>query len=322
MGLAMAEKEQHLLVVDDDLGTRETFGTALRCAGYHVHLADSGSAAIATLSSGFGPQALLLDLKLGDMTGYDVLRWMRAKSVVVPTAVMTAFRATFNPDEAIALGALAYADRPLSIDDILALADTLTAPPCLRDDPLRLHARFLAGQPGALDCLASLFLKALPPRLARTFPAAPWDFTVDATTDACLEYAAHPTRFDPSRGVSIVDFLYLIARRNLADRVRAEIALKHREMRYAGKQAMTLTPELGRGRSGIDLWVSIIAVTIDPSERRAAELWLDDAGNDAIAQALGMRHLDREARRLEVKRFKDRLLKRLSRYFKPLPSDA
>jgi DNA-binding response OmpR family regulator len=105
----------------------------LRHAGYAVSLADSGSAAIAALSSGPETDALLLDLNLGDLTGYDVLRWMRARGIVVPTAVMTAFRVTFDPDDAIALGAMAYADQPLSIDNILALAASLTTPPSSAD---------------------------------------------------------------------------------------------------------------------------------------------------------------------------------------------
>jgi CheY-like chemotaxis protein len=176
-----------VLVVDDDQGTRETWGVTLRHGRYDVHVADSGTAAITTLSRNDGIHALLLDLNLGDMTGYDVLRWMRTQAIVVPTAVMTAFPGEFDPDEAIELGATAYADQPLSIDDILALAETLTAPPSPCDDPLRLHARFLAGQPGALDCLASVFLKVLPARLGRAFPRVPWDFTFDAVTDACLE---------------------------------------------------------------------------------------------------------------------------------------
>jgi RNA polymerase sigma-70 factor (ECF subfamily) len=235
---------------------------------------------------------------------------------------MTAFRVAFDPDEAIALGAMAYADQLLSIDDIPALAASLTAPPSPSDDPLRLHMRFLAGQPGALDCLDSVFLKALPPRLERAFPRAPWDFTVDATTDACLEYGANPVRFDASRNSSIVDFVYLIARRNLANRLRAETSLKDREARYAREQTMVLPPVLQTGRSDMDLWACLSAVTLDSREHRAVELWLDEAGNDAIAEALGFGHLPSEDRRREVKRFKDRLLKRLSRYFRPLPRRA
>jgi CheY-like chemotaxis protein len=181
-----------VLVVDNDLGTRETYDAALRHAGYAVTLADSGGAAIAALSSGAKTHAMLLDLKLGDMTGYDVLRWMRTQGIVVPTAVMTAFHFEFDPDEAIALGAIAYADQPLWIDDVLALAESLSTPPSPLDSPERLHARVLAGDPGALECLDAVFLKAVPARLERMFPRGPWDFAVDAATDASLEYAAKP----------------------------------------------------------------------------------------------------------------------------------
>jgi CheY-like chemotaxis protein len=220
-----------VLVIDDDRGTREVFGATLRSVGYDVRLADSGTAAINVLSHGADLHALLLDLNLGDMTGYDVLRWMRVQSIRVPTAVMTAFCAEFNADEAIGLGAIAYADQPLSVDDILALVESLTAQPSPNDDPLRLHARLLVGQPGALDCLGSVFLQLIPPRLMRAFPRVPWDFALDAVTDACLQYAANPKRFDWSRSRSIIDFVHLIARRNLANRIRAEAALKRREAR-------------------------------------------------------------------------------------------
>jgi DNA-binding response OmpR family regulator len=94
-----------------------------------VHLADSGTAAIAVLSNSLRPEAMVLDLKLGDMTGYDVLRWTRAQSSIVPTAVITAFRGEFNPDEAIALGARAYVDQPLGIEDFLQLVDNLLRHP-------------------------------------------------------------------------------------------------------------------------------------------------------------------------------------------------
>ena len=300
-----------LLIVDDDHGTRETYRAALRHEGYEVNMADSGSAAIAALSEGLPPEAVVLDLNLGDMTGYEVLRWMRARSLAVPTAVITAFRADFEPDEAIALGAVAYADQPLSIDDILTLARTLTAPPSPRDDPLLLHRRFLAGHPGALDCLASIFLKSVTRRLTRAFPLAPRDFAIDATTDACLEYAARPSRFDLSRSQSIVRFLFLIARRNLSDRLRAEAALKRREARYVAEQAVN--SGFNAVRYEIDIWACIVQVTNQPGERRAAQLWLDGATNDSIAQALGHSALPVQDRRLEVRRFKDRVLKRLSR---------
>lgn len=308
-----------VLVADDDLGTRETFQAALRHAGYEVDVADSGRAAITALSSGRPVHAQFLDLNLGDMTGYDVLRWMRAQPVAVPTAAMTAFRAAFEPDEAIALGALCYADQPLSIDDIVALAQNLTAPPSVHDDPLGLHRRYLSGHPGALDCLAHVLLRTLPPRLEHSV-RAPRDFAEDATTDALLEYIANPTRFDPSRSASIVDFVFLMARRNLLNRVRSEVARKCREERYAADQRGSLHSDRDIDRLGIDVWALLMEMTIDARERRAAELWLDESDNDAIAQALGLGHLPAQEQRREARRFKDRMLKRISRHFRGLQS--
>lgn len=107
----------------------------------------------------------------------------------------------------------------------------------------------------------------------------------------------------------------MIARRNLANRIRAEISLKRREVRYVGEQARIRDCALQLRGADVDLWAALRVVVKDPQERRAVELWLDGAGNDAIANALGVGHTPREAQNLEAKRFKDRLLKRLSRYF-------
>jgi CheY-like chemotaxis protein len=173
-----------LLIVDDNLGVRETFGAALRRERYAVLDADTGGRAIESLAA-HSPSALFLDLRLPDMTEFDVLRWMRSAERFVPTAVVTAFRVEFDPDEAIALGALAYADQPLSSDTLLRTARALVRPPSAHDDPDDLHRRVLAGDPAALDALAEICLRELPRRLERAFPREPWDLAVDAV----IEYA-------------------------------------------------------------------------------------------------------------------------------------
>jgi CheY-like chemotaxis protein len=301
-----------VLVVDDDLGTRETYGAALGRAGYAVNLADCGAAAITHLSSAGCPHGILLDYRLGDMTGCDVLRWMRREGRMAPTAVLTAFPADFDPDEAISLGALAYSEQPLDIATLIALTGTLVAPPSQTDDPTHLHARVLAGDPGALECLDAMFLAVLPPRLARAFPRAPHDLVQDAVVDAALEYGAAPQRFDPSRAPSIADFVSVIATRNLRDCLAAEASRHARERRWV--------TEHNRLRSGIrhprhepDLWGALVSVITEPSERRAAQRWMNGEADSLIAQELGCGHraLDEQSR--EVKRFKDRILKRLSR---------
>ena len=302
----------HLLIVDDSLGVRETFGAALRLEGYAVLEADTGRCAIECLAA-HSPNALFLDLRLPDMTGLDVLTWMRSANRFVPTAVVTAFRVEFDPDEAIELGALAYADQPLSTETLLATARALIRPPSAHDDPDDLHRRVLAGDPAALDALAEICLRELPRRLERAFPREPWDFAVDAVSQACLFYATVGARRVP-RGASVMDFLYGVAWRRLDDQCRAAQARVARERRWAGEQP-TIT-HLDNVRHSFDVSAMIVYVTKDLRERRAAELWLDGATVDAIAIALGAGHLAPADRRRVAKQFKDRLIKRLSRHLR------
>jgi DNA-binding response OmpR family regulator len=304
-----------VLVADDDLGTRETLRLVLSHEGYDVVLAHSGASAIDSLSGAHSAHAMLLDLRLGDISGFEILRWLRDESRFVPTAVITAFRYEFDPDEAIELGALAYVDRPLSLEAIVELVGSLTRPPCLQDTPNQLHARVRAGDPGAIECLHTIFLKQLPLRLRRAFPRAPADFAEDAVSTASFEYASGAARrFQDSRGSSVVDFVYAIAWRNLRDRLQSETSRLKREQRWALTQT-TLSREAvcARNAPTLDVWAAILAVTKDANERRAARVWLDGGGTVEIAEALLRERLPPPDQFRAVKQFKDRMIKRLSR---------
>lgn len=304
-----------VLVVDDDPGTRDTYRVALRHEGYDVALADSRAAAVACLSRPEPFHAQFLDLNLPDGTGYDVLRWMRAERRFVPTLAMTAFRADFDPDEAIELGALAYVDQPLWLDDIIALARSLTRPPSERDDPNDLHARVVAGDPGALECLCVVLLKRLRPRLERAFPRLSWDLAEEEVSRACMEYAAGAAlRFHPSTARSVVDFVYGIARRNLADRWRSESARKGRERRRAMARATVVRPDFDVPARDSFVRSLILSLVVNGREKRAAEEWLAGGTHEEIGVALGSGHLGVKGCRQAGKRFTDLMIKRASRY--------
>jgi hypothetical protein len=211
------------------------------------------------------------------------------------------------------LGAIAYADHPLTIEQVTAVAKNLAVPPSARDDAQRLHVRVLAGDSLALEYFEGIILETIPRRLERHFPRVPWDFAVDAAVDASLEYAAAPRRSDPTRLPSVVDFVYMIARRNLVNRLQSEFKRKQRERRYFSERpiAHSLQPEMRTSRD--DVVAALMAVTWDPAERDAVRQWLDGAESDRIAAALGYANLSLQDRRREAKRFKDRLIKRLSR---------
>jgi two-component system response regulator YesN len=110
-----------VLVIDDDVGTTETFGHALRHAGFDVAVACSG---VEGLRLALQPDVdlILADLCLPDVTGLEILSRLRRELVGVPFLIMTGFGSTASALEAGRLGAAAYVEKPLSLEELLALA--------------------------------------------------------------------------------------------------------------------------------------------------------------------------------------------------------
>jgi CheY-like chemotaxis protein len=65
-------------VVDDNQNVAQTVGQLLQWSGFEVQLAYDGNAAI-KLASDFRPDAVLLDIGLPDIDGYEVARRLRAQ---------------------------------------------------------------------------------------------------------------------------------------------------------------------------------------------------------------------------------------------------
>jgi DNA-binding response OmpR family regulator len=112
-----------VLIIDDDLGTRETFDWALRADGIRVSTTASGAAAIG-LATSEQFDLLLIDLELPDMRGTDVVHALRAESVVAPFVLISAFLTTEATVDAMRLGAYDVLDKPVSVDDLPRLVRT------------------------------------------------------------------------------------------------------------------------------------------------------------------------------------------------------
>ncbi len=67
-----------ILVVDDLAYVREALAGLLRGAGYEVVTAESGPTALAAFDEG-GADLLLTDLYMPEMTGWDLVRTVRAR---------------------------------------------------------------------------------------------------------------------------------------------------------------------------------------------------------------------------------------------------
>src|SRR5262249_5720883 len=67
-----------VLIVDDNIDCAKSLAELLRLAGHDVRLAHDGSAAL-ELAQAFRPEAIVLDIGLPGMDGYEVARQLRAR---------------------------------------------------------------------------------------------------------------------------------------------------------------------------------------------------------------------------------------------------
>ena len=88
-----------VLVVDDDHDTLDSIAEVLDTAGFRVTATSSGQAALTRLARGYHPAAMLVDLRMPEMTGPEFLRACRADPALagIP-AILTScgFRSDFG----------------------------------------------------------------------------------------------------------------------------------------------------------------------------------------------------------------------------------
>lgn len=115
-----------VLVVDDTPGNRYTVGRVLRGAGMRVTEAATGAEALRFSTA--HPDLIVLDIKLPDMTGYDVCQRLKADpdTKSIPVMYLSASY-TANADRAYGLdaGADAYLTHPIDPPLFLATAHAL-----------------------------------------------------------------------------------------------------------------------------------------------------------------------------------------------------
>ncbi len=68
-----------VLLIDDDLVSREVTATLLTMSGYSVHTAETGAAALKMLADGkFQPGAILMDAQMPGLSGTELIAQLRA----------------------------------------------------------------------------------------------------------------------------------------------------------------------------------------------------------------------------------------------------
>jgi len=107
-----------LLFIEDDDGIRLALSMALEDEGYSVREAANGAAGLASFRAS-PPDLVLLDLRLPDMSGFDVCRALRAESIV-PIIMITAQTDTHDMVAGLEAGADDYVTKPVVPKELAA----------------------------------------------------------------------------------------------------------------------------------------------------------------------------------------------------------
>ena len=81
LGIGKGRRLPTVLLIDDDLVSREVTATVLTMSGYTVHTASQGEEALAQLDSqAFTPEVILMDAQMPGMSGAKLANELRARS--------------------------------------------------------------------------------------------------------------------------------------------------------------------------------------------------------------------------------------------------
>ncbi len=111
-----------ILLVEDDLSLGAMLGMELKRRGYAVESAKSGTEAVAKLGAG-EYDAVVTDLKLGDMDGLEVLKLAKARDPRTVVLVMTGHGSIDTAVAAMRAGAFDYLTKPVEPEELNLVLD-------------------------------------------------------------------------------------------------------------------------------------------------------------------------------------------------------
>lgn len=107
-----------LLVVEDDAGLREALIDTLEVSGYQCIAAENAEAALLTLkqlsSKGNNVDMVISDVQMGEISGLQLLRSIKANYPNLPMLMMTAYAGIDDAVQAMREGAVDYLSKPFA----------------------------------------------------------------------------------------------------------------------------------------------------------------------------------------------------------------
>lgn len=127
-----------IIVIDDEHRQRDILKTILEDEGYEVHTASSAEEGLKLLRQ-LNPDVVITDLKMGGMSGMQLLEAIPEDLIRPSVIIMTAYGTISSAVEAIKKGAFDYLTKPLEKDAIVLTVKKATERMGLLKENLRLQ---------------------------------------------------------------------------------------------------------------------------------------------------------------------------------------
>lgn len=112
-------KRERILIVEDERAVARGLDYALKAEGFKVLWAKTGAEAL-ELARSQQPDLITLDLRLPDMSGYDVCRALRSKNYRQPILMLTAKDEELDKVLGLELGADDYMVKPYGLRELIS----------------------------------------------------------------------------------------------------------------------------------------------------------------------------------------------------------
>jgi DNA-binding response OmpR family regulator len=124
----MDDAPRKIVIIEDEPDTAEMYAEMMRISGYQVEIYFGGSSAVAHIAKQ-SPAAVVLDLMMPDLSGLDVLQYMKADRQLakIPVVIVSARAMPDDITEGLAAGANAYLTKPVSFSALKKAIDEAVA---------------------------------------------------------------------------------------------------------------------------------------------------------------------------------------------------
>ena len=112
-----------VLVVEDDFALRSALTASLEVSGYKIHACENAEKAVMFLAGSNPTDMVITDIQMGNMSGIDLLKYIRKNDQSLPVILMTAYGDVSDAVEAMRLGACDYIQKPFEPDMLTDLIE-------------------------------------------------------------------------------------------------------------------------------------------------------------------------------------------------------